>query len=224
MQYHSLLLLSSLETRPAVLTALQKLVEFQKLELHWNEQNPDILWIDEELSIGIARVRELIADLQQKPFQEICKVALVLRAQTLTLESQHALLKTLEEPPADTLIMLITPQTEGLLPTIVSRCQIVRLDSATTHEKSASRVLQAVLSSRSKKEVFELAEQIGSSREEAIAFVQQYLKTMQQQLEKQPSAKVLAHIKHVIQALRQLNNNCNVTLVIESMLFKRATE
>ena len=52
---------------------------------------------------------------------------IITEAQNLTLPAQNALLKTLEEPPAHSLIILTTPNPALLLPTVVSRCQVIHL-------------------------------------------------------------------------------------------------
>lgn len=89
-------------------------------------QDPDILILKPTPRITINSVRELKTWLQLKPFQAKCKIALISSANLLTLPAQHALLKTLEEPVANTFIILETENPHQLLPTIRSRCQIIR--------------------------------------------------------------------------------------------------
>jgi DNA polymerase III subunit delta' len=73
--------------------------------------------------IKIAQVRELIAGLQLKPYMGRYKVVLIDPAETLNIASSNALLKTLEEPPPQTVIILVTSMPHRLLVTIRSRCQ-----------------------------------------------------------------------------------------------------
>lgn len=95
------------------------------------KNQPDLLMISrgDEGSIGIERIRELTHYLQLRAFQGT-KKAVILEAQDLTTEAQNALLKTLEEPPGKSLIILTAPHPADLLPTVVSRCQIKRLPEA----------------------------------------------------------------------------------------------
>lgn len=79
-------------------------------------------------AIGIADVKRLISFLQLRPFASRQK-AVILEAELLSLEAQHALLKTMEEPPADSLIFIVAQTEEQLLPTILSRAAIVRLSN-----------------------------------------------------------------------------------------------
>ena len=88
--------------------------------------------LDAQEKVGIEEVRELIGKLDRKPLNSPLKAALILEAQNLTVEAQNALLKTLEEPPENTKIILTAPTVESLLSTIGSRClkiQIVAQES-----------------------------------------------------------------------------------------------
>jgi hypothetical protein len=78
-------------------------------------------------AIGIEAVRQIERFLSLKvPGQKTYKrVIIIEKAERLSLEAQNALLKTLEEPPKDTLIILTTTHVSGLLPTIRSRAQTI---------------------------------------------------------------------------------------------------
>ena len=90
-----------------------------------NHDNPDIIYVSHEKpnSIGIEDIREqLIADVDIKPYTGPYKVYIVDEAEKLTVQAQNALLKTIEEPPAYAVIMLLVNNGATLLPTIASRC------------------------------------------------------------------------------------------------------
>ena len=72
-------------------------------------------------------VRELVGELALMPVEGGARVAIVEAAQRMTEDAQSAFLKTLEEPPADTTIILCADDEERLLPTIRSRCVRLRL-------------------------------------------------------------------------------------------------
>ena len=96
-------------------------------------RHPDVLLIEPKpASITIAQIRDLKTWLSRKPYQAKTKLALLLQAHTLTLPAQHALLKSLEEPPPDTIIILATNQPDSLIPTIHSRCQFIHLSTPST--------------------------------------------------------------------------------------------
>ena len=89
--------------------------------------HPDVrLMVPEGDEIKIDQVRQMQADLSLKPFEGAKKVLIVDGVESMNTASANAFLKTLEEPPGDALIILITPMPQGLLPTIRSRCQEIR--------------------------------------------------------------------------------------------------
>ncbi len=57
-----------------------------------------------------------------KPYSSPYKIYIIDEAQKLTLQAQNALLKTIEEPPAYAVVMLLADNPDALLPTISSRC------------------------------------------------------------------------------------------------------
>lgn len=90
---------------------------------------PDIIWVHHEKpgSIGVDDVREqVIGDMQIKPYSSRYKIYIIDEAEKLTQQAQNALLKTIEEPPAYGIIILLTTNADTFLQTILSRC--VRLD------------------------------------------------------------------------------------------------
>lgn len=78
-------------------------------------------------SIKIDSVRELQHTLSLSPYEARWRVALLLKAHNATAEAQNALLKTLEEPNARVILLVTADAAESLLPTIASRCEIIRL-------------------------------------------------------------------------------------------------
>jgi DNA polymerase III delta prime subunit len=81
-------------------------------------------------SIGIEDIKYMQKKIFLKPIKSEKKAIIIDGAELLTIEAQNALLKILEEPPAHTLIVLSTSTKETLLPTIISRCQIIQLEEA----------------------------------------------------------------------------------------------
>jgi DNA polymerase III subunit delta' len=80
----------------------------------------------QELPVDVAR--EIVASLGLKPVRGPGKVSIVENADDLNEESSNCLLKTLEEPPPGAVLILIAITSEGQLPTIQSRCQVVRFN------------------------------------------------------------------------------------------------
>lgn len=74
----------------------------------------------------VEQVREVIHDVHLKPVQASHKVYVFEEAERFNAESANAFLKTLEEPPNDVVIVLLTRSYDAVIPTIASRCQVVR--------------------------------------------------------------------------------------------------
>jgi DNA polymerase III delta' subunit len=89
--------------------------------------------LEEKKSIGIDQIRELSASLSMRPQAGKRQVALIWPAEAMTVAAANALLKTLEEPSADTVLLLVSEQPGSLLPTINSRCQRIALRVPDTH-------------------------------------------------------------------------------------------
>jgi DNA polymerase-3 subunit delta' len=91
-------------------------------------KHPDLhLVAPEGNTLKIDQVRALQHDLALAPMEGRSRVAILEGMDKATAEASNALLKTLEEPPPHVVLVLIAPEAEALLPTIVSRCQLVAL-------------------------------------------------------------------------------------------------
>jgi DNA polymerase-3 subunit delta' len=94
------------------------------------DQHPDVTRLSPEgdsSQILIQSVRDLSADLALTAHGRGYKVAIISPAEAMNHFAANALLKTLEEPPARTLVLLVTSQPSRLLPTLRSRCSRLRL-------------------------------------------------------------------------------------------------
>jgi DNA polymerase-3 subunit delta' len=103
-------------------------------------QHPDLLNIrpiDESRQLRIEQVRELAQELALTSHQGGYKVGVLAPADLLNRFAANALLKTLEEPPARTVLMLVVTQPSRLPATILSRCQRIRIAAPTRPEAVA---------------------------------------------------------------------------------------
>lgn len=90
-------------------------------------------------TLSIEAVRELQQFMRLKTVgrQAVRRVAIIEQAHTLTPEAQNALLKLLEEPPLDTVLILTVENKRALLPTILSRVQAITVDPPTMEQLRA---------------------------------------------------------------------------------------
>lgn len=86
--------------------------------------------IAEKNSIGVDDVRLANNFLQKTAYLGQYKTVLIENAQTMTLAAMNALLKTLEEPSDKSIIILLTNDSESILPTIISRCRVLNIRPA----------------------------------------------------------------------------------------------
>lgn len=92
--------------------------------------HPDIIRVlhDKPATIGVEDIRTGINnDILIKPYSSEYKVYIINEAEKMTVQAQNALLKTLEEPPAYAVIILLTSNLEMMLPTILSRCVVLNM-------------------------------------------------------------------------------------------------
>lgn len=89
-------------------------------------------------SIGVEVIRDIRQDMYLSSTEEAHKVYIFERAHTMTTQAQNALLKVLEEPPTDIVILLLTDSPDALLTTIRSRTQSIRMHLLTESEMEAA--------------------------------------------------------------------------------------
>ena len=95
-----------------------------------NGNHPDIITVKHEKpgSISVDDIRSQVnGDIMIKPYSSPYKIYIIPEADLLTVQAQNALLKTIEEPPEYAIIFLLTENADSLLPTIRSRCVMLKL-------------------------------------------------------------------------------------------------
>lgn len=111
-----------------------------------HENHPDVKRIralQDKNAISVRQIRdELVKDISIRPYASPYKIYIIEEAERLTIEAQNAMLKTLEEPPAYGLILMLAESAASFLPTILSRCVRISLQPLDT------RLVKAELSRR----------------------------------------------------------------------------
>lgn len=95
-----------------------------------NRNHPDIMYIapeDKKKNIAVSQIREIVVNAYIKPHSSDRKAFIIEKAETLSEQSQNALLKVLEEPPGNVLFILVSNGEKSLLPTVLSRCVTLSL-------------------------------------------------------------------------------------------------
>lgn len=136
--------------------------------------------------ITIENIRSVITFLSRKPYSSAYKAVLI-EADGLTAEAQQAFLKTLEEPPAYAFLYLNVSHPDLLLPTILSRCQLITLGQNSTPQLAQSEILslsafwgQILHSSLGNR--LTNTQEIARSREEVLLWIEKQVVFWQQRL------------------------------------------
>ena len=106
--------------------------------------HPDVVTVapGETGKIKVDAIREVLKQLAYRPFEGHRRVVVINDADRLVPEAQNALLKTLEEPPSTSMLLLITHRPNLLLDTVRSRCPQIRFGSLTTEKVESILVSQ----------------------------------------------------------------------------------
>lgn len=198
------------------------------------ENNPDFHLIEGETSIKIAQIKELKGKVSLKPFSAETIVVLINEAEKMTLPAQNSLLKILEEPPQSSRIILTAQGLKNLLPTIVSRCQIIHLsdERKTDHSILDSQfpIFNSILSASPGQKIL-LMEKYSQTREQALEFCQNQIlflrETLRQKVQnsKTNHRQISLNAKQIVKIIRRLQkgltllkDNVNPRLLIENLL------
>lgn len=129
--------------------------------------HPDLLLPavkEKERTIKVDDLREIIRALSYHASEGMRRVVLIENAQRMTAQAQNALLKSLEEPDAETVFLLTASGETGLLPTVRSRCRVVRVQPWSEEKIVSALVNRGLEASRAR----ELASLCGGSLGAAI--------------------------------------------------------
>ncbi len=201
--------------------------------------HPDLLWVErgaDDTRVRIGQVRALQRALQLRSAGAGRRVAVIADAEWLNQEAQNALLRVLEEPPAETSLVLVAAQASGLLATVRSRCQRVtlpvprtRLDREALGDEAREWVERFdALGAPKTGELLDWAEAFRGARAPAAAAVSELLETATLWLRERagqesdpaalrPTLRAFAEVQSARKALAQ--RNANPQMVAERALF-----
>jgi DNA polymerase III delta prime subunit len=161
-----------------------------------------IIPLDGKSSISIDQVHLLQQELSLQVSTSEKRTIIIEPAHALTLPAQQALLKTLEEPPRHTQIILVTDTPHMLLPTILSRCA----QSSVLRFQFSEKITEIP---KSYGEAIKLSDSYSAKREDAIRYIQAIINSsIQSQIK-----------KAALQCLTRLRQNVNVKLALDNFFF-----
>ncbi len=200
----------------------------QKIQLA-SLANPNLHWLNQEGSLKIKTVRELIGQAQFANYNQQTRIFVLLKIDTASIAAQNALLKIIEEPPAKTQIILTCQNLDKILPTIKSRCVLKHLKTGKNKPQNVSTQKIKNLESLAKQltepqnlkfsDLIEIASQY-KDREQALTLTKNLIIILTKKNRQQPSLKLIKTIKTLNQAHQQLEGNANTSLALEHAFFK----
>lgn len=144
----------------------------------------DVDTLESEKAVGIGDIRLLQKRVFLKPLKSEQKAVILEAFQGMTIDSQNAFLKLLEEPPNNTIIIVLVNSLDFLLPTILSRCNIITLKKYEKLEKEAlEEYLKSLKAIQKGGNALKLAQDNAKSREEALKFLENLMLAAHENLE-----------------------------------------
>lgn len=193
----------------------------------------DLHHIQDDKSIKNEAIEHLQGELAMMPSAEgKTHVAIIESADTMTARAQNRLLKTLEEPKANSLILLLSENSVNLLPTVRSRCASIRINDADlnfTDNKNlllnAETLMKMVVERNLFYEQRNLLDKCVKDRHGALNFLDALQRVLREYLVNSNSAamdrnKAAKYISYVEEARRSINGNSNFRYAIKNLVLK----
>lgn len=200
-----------------------RMAEIQKKQKEWSISAFDVISVlREEGMTGIGQIRDFQHALMFTPYHSKQKMGVIHDAETLTVEAQNALLKTLEEPPARTILILETANPDLLLPTILSRCQIIHVSGDTNTQTTDSMLLcfktiEHMMSLSIGKRIQWIDETM-KTRNEAKIWVDEAIAAVRRVMLHNPALTLSTLTRRLLTARSQLAANVNPKLVLDCVV------
>jgi len=170
--------------------------------------------LEDKRDISISQVREIQRELALRPYEAPRKACIMEPADRMNPNSANSFLKTLEEPPGNAIIILITENADLLLPTIRSRCQLIRF-APLSPEHIRFLLEQSGMDAETAAMLGQLAD---GSMQRALELDNDALSGRRETLMKHLDTLSLDRIATVFDAAEELSGNREETLEILDML------
>ncbi|MBA3065378.1 hypothetical protein KJ633_06845 [bacterium] len=202
------------------------------------KSNPDFLLITSDKSLGIDPCKYLIHFMTRKSAPGVFKIAVIRESELLSVDAENSLLKILEEPPENCVIILITSSLHSLLPTIRSRAQILRFppESAVVEMTDSDLALATALAlfrdTSRWKELFGALKKFQEvpakknktaaavKREKTHAFIEALMHKGAAVMKKNPSERLSYEIEYLHTCCGMLKKQRMPNVVLSRLLFK----
>jgi DNA polymerase III gamma/tau subunit len=170
--------------------------------------HPDVLYFRKGEKLGIAEARKIKQHFSLKPYSAKGKTVVIEDASVMTDEAQNALLKTFEELPKEAMIILGASSDANLLPTILSRCQIIRIQNSKFKIQNYKEDIENLLSA-SIEDRFKYVEKLKDKEE----FLQSLVAYFHQKISDYPKFTT-----ELLQGEQWAKQNVNIRAILEYLM------
>lgn len=187
-------------------------------EQGYSQNHPNVMWLEVGEKLGIETARKIQEHLSLKPFQAGGQCVVILEAERLTDEAQNALLKTFEELPDQSLVIMALTSEDQLLPTLVSRSQLIKSESKVASSEELDKYQNTIneLLKGSMVERFQIIEKI----DDTSLFLEAMVKFFRQLLIQNPTKQNQNFIRELMEAQKWAKQNANTRAILEYLMFK----
>lgn len=181
-----------------------------------SKNHPDVLYFDDQEKLGIDQAKKIKAHFALKPYSAKGRALVIEEAGNLTLDAQNGLLKLLEEPPYQAILLLAAKSEHELLPTILSRCEIENLESRVKSQEDGKRFFADIerLRMQSIEERFEYVNKLEEKEQFLIALVYYFRQRLHQDL------SLVNFTKQLIEVQAWDTQNVNIRAILEYLMLK----
>lgn len=190
---------------------LDEYIEKDLKKIGLTNPHPDLLYFDKDSKLGIEQAREIKDFFSIKPFSATGRGVVLANASVLTPDAQQALLKTLEELPAKGLFILISNTDASFLPTVLSRCQVIR--SEVEKEKEDFREIENLINS-SLEQRFEYVEKCKDKEKLLNSLISFFRKKMFE------DPKYSQILEELLEMEKYMKQNVNPRGILEYLMLK----
>ena len=183
----------------------------------------DIYSYETEKAVGIGDVKSLSKQIFLKPMQGDKKMVVLEAFLGMTIDSQNAFLKVLEEPPLSTTIVILA-SSNFFLPTILSRCKLIELDREMDFEKDEEKNLLEILEnlkSTGVGEKLKLAQDLAKDKEQALIFLEKLIIVARNEMVKREELQFKDYLKVLQKYYKEISkSNVNLRLGLENLFLE----
>lgn len=196
--------------------------EIEKILGQYGMRNPhpDLLLFSKDSKLGIEQARQIKQHFLLKPFEASGRAVVLENASALTVEAQNALLKTIEELTPNSLLILAASSEYAFLPTILSRCQIIRLynqdnegtNSYSRFEEDLTKLLAGTIQER-----FEYIANL-KEKDGFFHFLVKYFRDKLLFYVESKNSDCINFLRELVQAEEWAAQNVNIRVILEYLM------